>query len=363
VTTRSFDSTTAATTRRSRAALVLLAILAGCDSRRPPAPISRDAAAPVAVANDAALTIPSLPGTIWFVEPHALVRITDGKRTQIAGDLFPSRWSLPDGRLVALASKGDGTPDSEQLALVAADGTVTRIGPAAATVREPAVDPKGRWIIVAINQDNHSDLYRLELATTKLERLTNDRQGNFTPSLAGSFVVFASSRDGDSEIYRLPLAATAKAKAQRLTAFHRDDLDPVASPDGKTIAFLSDREGPMRIFLMAPDGTQQRRLTDRSDPASELEPTWSRDGSQLAYIVERKDERLLVVRDLAANTERTLTPTKVRDAEPSFSPDGKWLVVAREANGESDLVALPVAGGDPVRITDSPALERLPRWH
>ena len=281
----------------------------------------------------------------------------------IAGDLFPSRWSLPDGRLVALASKGDGTPDSEQLALVTADGTVTRVGPAAATVREPAVDPQGRWILVAINQDGHSDLYRLELAGDKLARLTDDKQGNFTPALAGSSIVFASSRDGDSEIYRLPIAATAKTKAQRLTAFHRDDLDPMPSPDGKTIAFLSDREGAMRIFLMAPDGTKQRRLTDRSEPASELEPTWSRDGTTLAYIVERKAERLLIVRDVAAGTERTLTPPTVRDAEPSFSPDGKWIAVARAANGESDLVALPVAGGEPIRITTSPTLERLPRWH
>ncbi|HEY5938496.1 MAG TPA: LpqB family beta-propeller domain-containing protein [Kofleriaceae bacterium] len=346
---------------RGRFTLTALALLAGCnDSPRAAAPVSRDAAAAVATV-DAVLAIPALPGTIWFVEPHALVRIADGKRTQIAGDLFPSRWSLPDGRLVALASKGDGTPDSEQLALVAADGTITRVGPAAASVREPAVDPKGGWIIVAINQDGHSDLYRLELASNKLARLTDNKQGNFTPALAGGSVVFASSRDGDSEIYRLPL--TAKATAQRLTAFHKDDLDPAPSPDGKTIAFLSDREGPMRLFLMAPDGTKQRRLTDRTDDASELEPTWSRDGSQLAYIVERKDERLLVVRDVAANTDRTLTPAKVRDAEPSFSPDGKWIVVAREANKESDLVALPVAGGDPIRITASPTVERLPRWH
>jgi len=319
---------------------------------------TRDAT--IIVADAAAAAVPVLPGVIWYSEPHALVRVTGGKRTVIAGELFPSRWSLPDGRLVAIASKGDGSPDAEQLALVAADGTVTRIGPTAASVREPAVDPRGRWIAAAINQDGHSDLYRLELATRKLARLTTDKQGNFTPAIAGSFLVFASSRDGDSEIYRLPI--TGKGKAQRLTAFHRDDLDPTPSPDGKTIAFLSDREGPMRIFVMAPDGTHQRRLTDRAEAASELEPTWSRDGKQLAYIVEREHDRQLVVRDVAATTERTLTPAGVRDAEPSFSPDGTWIVVTREANHEGDLVALPVAGGEPIRITSSPAIERLPRW-
>lgn len=229
------------------------------------------------------------------------------------------------------------------------------------TVREPAVDPAGRFVVLAINQDGHSDLYRLELASEQLTRLTNDRQGNFTPALAGDAIVFASSRDGDSEIYRLPLAG--KPKVQRLTAFHRDDLEPTPAPDGKTIAFLSDREGPMRIFLMASDGTKQRRLTDRTDVATELSPIWSRDGARLAYLIERPSERVLIVRDLATGNERVLTPPGSRDHEASFSPDGNWIAVAREANGEHDLVALPVAGGESIRITSTPAIERLPRWH
>ncbi len=66
-----------------------------------------------------------LPGTIWFVEgttAPTLVRFAGGVRTTVARDVFPSPGALPDGRLVAVASRGDGSAESEQLVLVAPTG-------------------------------------------------------------------------------------------------------------------------------------------------------------------------------------------------------------------------------------------------
>jgi TolB protein len=344
-----------------------------------------------------------LPGVLWFVEDrpeHKLVRLAGGARTEITtpgGDLYPSPSVLPDGRLVAIASRGDGGPDSEQLALVRAAGDVQRIGPAAAMVRSPASDPRGRWIVFAASTDGHSDLYRVDLAAgsgsaaaaaataaagsgagsgsnsgsaaaaapakAPLARLTSDPQGNFEPARLGDdAVAFASSRDGDSEIYRMPAAG---GKPQRLTAFHRDDWGAAPSPDGKTIAFLSDREGRARIFLMAADGTQLRRLTDRKDrDREEGSPVWSPDGRSIAYLVAGGGESNLWLRDVAAGTERVLTPLRVRDLEPCFSPDGAWIAVSRgKSEHEGDLWAVPTApGGEALRLTAGPGLERLPRW-
>lgn len=287
-----------------------------------------------------------LPGTIWFVEDApapALVRLTGGARTVIARDVFPSPAAMPDGRLVAIASRGDGSAESEQLVLVAADGTLQRIGPAAAQVRDPAVDQRGRWIVAAVNVDGHSQLYRIELNGTAT-RLTDDPQGNFAPALVGESVVYVSSRDGDSEIYR---------DAQRLTAFHRDDWQPTPSPDGKTIAFLSDRDGTPHIYLMNADGAHLRRLTMHA--GEESAPTWSADGKQLAYVVDGQ----VWVRDTANGHERCVTPAGASDLEPSFSPDGRWLAVARVRGDSSDLWAIGLDGGEPVPIAVN---ARLPRW-
>ena len=98
-----------------------------------------------------------LPGELWFVEdgpPHRLVRLAGGKRLVIEARLFPSSTRLPDGRLVAIRSAGDGSPDSEQLVLVTAEGTQTPLGPAAPQVRDPvATHPADLEPAVAVGRD------------------------------------------------------------------------------------------------------------------------------------------------------------------------------------------------------------------
>jgi TolB protein len=287
-----------------------------------------------------------LPGTIWFVEDGAaptLVRLARGTRTAIGADLYPSTQTLPDGRLVAIASRGDGSSTAEQLVFVAADGKVERFGPAASQIRDPAVDKQGRWIVIAASFEGQSDLYRIDLAGT-VTRLTNNAEGNYRPTLAGDSIVYVSSRDGDAEIYR---------DQTRLTAFHRDDWEATPSPDGSTIAFLSDREGTARIYLMNADGTNLRRLTTHT--GEESAPTWSADGKQLAYVMNNQ----VWVRDVARSRDRAITPPGVTDLEPSFSPDGRWLAVSRERGDANDVWAVPLDAGEPVLVAQH---GRLPRW-
>ena len=319
---------------------------------------ARDAA-PVAVATGLPA---SLQGVIWYVD-EGLVRLAPSSRTGVALDdgevLYPSRWQTTDSQLVAIGSRGDGSPTAEQLVLVRADGQLTRVGPRAAMIRDPAVVPGG--VVVAATLDGHSDLYLVELARSdRFVRITDNPQGNFAPAAMGATpdIVFVSSRDGDSEIYRMPYRGGA---VRRLTAFHKDDWQPTVAPDGeKLVAFLSDREGPVRVFVMAGDGTYQQRLTDRHDDADETEPVWDPLGRSIAYLcgghlwLASLDER---------RAGRDLTPDGATDADPSFSPDGRWIVVARTAGTDTDLWAIPTApGAEPVRITSGGGVERLPRW-
>lgn len=309
-----------------RTALLLLLAAAACGDDRP---AHRD-----------------LPGTIWFVDDApapTLVRDVDGARTVIGRDLYPSAYALPDGRLVAVASRGDGSAEGEQLALIDGAGHVTRVGPAAAQVRDPAVDPRGRWIVVAANLDGHSDLYRVDLGGDTT-RITNDEQGNFRPAVLGDSIVYVSSRDGDAEIYR---------DGQRLTAFYRDDWEPTPSPDGSTIAFLSDRDSIGHVYLMNADGSNLRRLT--SNTGEESEPTWSPDRAHLAYVVDGA----VWLHDLASGAERKLTPEGERELEPSFSPDGAWLATSRVRGTESEIWVTNLETGESFALAPH---ARLPRW-
>lgn len=310
----------------------------------------------------------SLPGELWFMDdsqPRKLVRIRGGKRTEIVDDLFPSRARLPDGRLIAIASKGDGSPESEQLVLVAPDG-VTRIGPLSSQIRDPFAAADGSWIVAAVMTNGISNLHRIDLATGAATQITDNREGNFHPaSLGGDAMVFLSSRDGDSEIYR---GSVKGGRATRLTAFHKEDYEPLPSPDHKMIAFLSTREGTAsRIFLMNADGTDQRRLTRSpgDGPNDEVQMAWSPDGTLVAYASRNGSVSRLIVHEIATGEERELTPAEINDADPVFSPEGRWIVVSRSPrarDNDHDLWALPVGDGDPIQITSSSGGAWIPRW-
>lgn len=350
-----------------RGLVVTVLAVAAVACKGEPAP-SQAAPAPAAAVTEPA-AVPVVPGTLWFLtegEPRRLERLAAGVRREVATDVFPTPCTLPDGRLVGIASRGDDANHREQLVLVGADGAVQPVGPEGAQIRDPAVDPQGQWIVVAANLDGHSELYRIALGTTApATRITSNPEGNFHPvALGGEDIVFVSSRDGDSEIYR----STARGEhVQRLTAFYRDDWEPVPSPDRKTIAFLSDREGPPRLFLMNPDGTAQRRLTARpaDDEREEAQAAWSPDGARLAYVLQAGARWHVWLRDVASGQERDLTPEGSADADPMFSPDGAWLVVSRTRARATQLWALPIGpggAGEPVQLTRGRAAARVPRW-
>jgi dipeptidyl aminopeptidase/acylaminoacyl peptidase len=346
-------------------AAIALAIATGCKDPAPrPVPSAAHDAAGAGAGTGAgaiSLEVAALPGALWFADgddahgpPTRLVRLAAGARVEVAGDgegraLFASRWTLPDGSLVAIASRADGGPDGERLVRVGDDGVVTPIGEPALQIRDPAVHPDGQWIIAALMIDRISELYRHDFATDTRTRITDNREGNFHPvTLGPDAIVFVSSRDGDSELYRCDPRG---GSVQRLTAFHKDDWEPAVSPDGRTIAFLSDREGTARVFVMGADGTGQRRLSMRDGVLDEAEITWSPDGARLAYRAGAK----VVLREMATGAERIVTPDRTTDDFPTFSPDGAYLAVQRDA----EIWAIPV---DAARPAFRVARGRLPRW-
>ncbi|HLL84472.1 MAG TPA: hypothetical protein VK420_17540, partial [Longimicrobium sp.] len=161
-------------------------------------------------------------------------------------------------------------------------------------------------------------------------------------------------------------------EARRLTAFHRDDWSPRWSPDGRRIAFLSNREGSDRIYVMNADGSGTERATGgpdlppdaRPDSAGqEMDPAWSPDGRRIAYTFRTRGGKSSIrVTDPASGTGRDLSDGRGKDWMPAWSPDGRHIAFSSERGGDMDLYRMTADGGKVTRLTRARGADWLPRW-
>lgn len=113
-------------------------------------------------------------------------------------------------------------------------------------------------------------------------RVTFAEEGaDFDPSVSqdGKWLVFASTQHRKtSDIY---IKRTDSRVVTQLTQDPADDVTPTLSPDGKRVAFASNRGGNWDLFVMPVQGGRALRLT--SEPSDELMPSWSPDGKKIVY--------------------------------------------------------------------------------
>jgi dipeptidyl aminopeptidase/acylaminoacyl peptidase len=164
---------------------------------------------------------------------------------------------------------------------------------------------------------------------------------------------------------------------------------PRWSPDGKWIAFLSDREGRNAIYRIAAGGGEAEKLSAETSAIRDLQ--WSPDGTRIAYVArepvsaeeerrakEHEDARVagenerplrLSVMDVATKHVRVLTRGKLFVSSFDWSPDGSRLVIEATAGGglddwyHSDLYMVNADGeGEPRPLVVQPGVDRLPRF-
>ena len=136
---------------------------------------------------------------------------------------------------------------------------------------------------------------------------------------------------------------------------------PAWSPDGRQIAFVSDRNGDRElyeggslynadIFLMNADGTGVEQLTfDPGDGAGG--PAWSPDGSSIAFVSGRDGPLAIFAIELASDDVRRISNNDLSVSRPSWSPDGAWIAYI-EVQGEFSHVWVMAADGSEARTVD-----------
>jgi TolB protein len=242
----------------------------------------------------------------------------------------------------------------------------------------PSPSPDGRYIAFQSTRDGNRDIYILDTLRLTSRNLTRHLATDMLPawSPAGDVIAFISDREGDAEIYAAQVETGAVVN---LTRSPGDDARPAWSPDGRAIIFTSHRALDTDLYRMSvPPQVDPlvpgRLLTEviAPDPGSDLDPAWSPDGRWLAFRSNRGDAigRLYLL-DLTSGDLRYL-PTGDRgvDQTPSWSSDGRYLVFWSFRDSSNDIYLMDVGAylaGDAAaptitNLTDSPARETLPAW-
>ncbi len=206
---------------------------------------------------------------------------------------------------------------------------------------------------------------QVEPKSLTIEKLYMTRQvGRPTWSPDGKSIAFISNMSGRNNLWLVPAEG---GWPQQLTVSDQRQTAPAWSPDGKWIAYQSDFDGDelWDIFLVSPKTGKVVNLTSTRKIA-EMNPTWSPDGRYLAYEVKPKTSAAFeidvydtLMREVKHIT--TGTPQDLSNSDPIWSRDGKYIVYTQEqAKGtDSNIFIAEVATGKSTLLTKHDGEQRF----
>jgi Tol biopolymer transport system component len=267
----------------------------------------------------------------------------------------------PGTELIAYVVDHVGADADHDIYTINPDGTgVKRLTRDSYLNRAPRWSPDGTRIAFTGNRgDYFSHLYVMRADGRRQTRLSHEGNG------AGSHVW---SPDGT----RLAFVGYGALNSPSMIIVNADGSEafrlpggrsPVWSPDGRWIAFESDRTGHFEVYLMNPDGSGVRQLTDTpaSGGAWAVNPVWSPDGKHLAAEVYlgngRGNNYEIVGFALDSAALKYLTSDSADDRQPEWSPDGSRIAFlrGRDSNGldpaTSQLWVMNADGSGAIRLT------------
>jgi Tol biopolymer transport system component/DNA-binding winged helix-turn-helix (wHTH) protein len=160
----------------------------------------------------------------------------------------------------------------------------------------------------------------------------------------------------DQNIWRINLNSMSSglrsdhSATTRLIASTREDGQPQFSPDGRLIAFNSDRSGYVEIWIANSDGSGERQLT-RLHARISAGHHWSPDGKEIVFHSRPVGNANLYVVNVETGAYRQLTTGRAENYIPSWSHDGQGIYFGSERDGTEQIWRMPAKGGPATRLT------------
>jgi Tol biopolymer transport system component len=137
--------------------------------------------------------------------------------------------------------------------------------------------------------------------------------------------------------------------------------DPTWSADGSRLAFVSDRDGDWEIYAVPSQGGAKVQLT--RNRSRDVQPAWSPDGRRIAFVGKRSGAWDLFVMNADGTGVSRLTRSAASDSYPSWSPDGtKIAFVTKPARADAELAWIELSTLTVTRLTDNRIADWDPTW-
>lgn len=183
-------------------------------------------------------------------------------------------------------------------------------------------------------------------------------------------VCFVCDITGNPDLFMQPVNpdGTPNGKPSQIFATHRATQGtPTFSPDGKEVAFVSNKDGSPRIYKMP----IPRPGVSLKDIKAELltkynkentAPNWSPDGTKIAYTALTNGTRQIWIYDLEKRKEWQLTKGQGNKENPSWAPDSLHLIFNTTDTNRADLYIVNLNQPEAKKITSGPGEKRFPVW-
>jgi Tol biopolymer transport system component len=168
------------------------------------------------------------------------------------------------------------------------------------------------------------------------------------------------------DIWRMSANGTNQ---QPLTSSSGNDTDPTYSPNGKSIAFLSNRDGNTDVWLMDATGGSQRRLI-ANPMKDEYAPSWSPDGKKIAFVSNvdpsgngNNVDLEVYVYQRGIGEIKQLTDNTVDENHPAWAPGGRKIAFVSSRDGDDEIFTMKPDGTRQRKLTNNTSVDDYePDW-